>query len=127
MANPRITKKERNLIKGALRRVFSRSELRNKIIADSVILGYTNTDRPKVKTWCRCRICNKPEARSYMAADHISPLIPVDQSFEELSLDTVVDRLWCEENNLQSVCPVCHSKKTKEENALRRKHKKGNK
>lgn len=120
MINPRITKRDRGLIKGALRRVFSRSELRNKII-DSSLIEHNDPTRPRVKRWCLCNVCKKPEAKSYMAVDHIDPLIPLGSSFEEMSLDVVVDRLWCIEYNLQAICSQCHDEKTKLERQARKK------
>lgn len=121
--NPRITKKEHNLIKGALRRVFSRSELRRQVIEESVIQGYSDPSRPRVKTWCRCAACQQPTPKSYVVADHIMPVVPVTVSFESMSLDEVVDRLWCERANLQPICPDCHKVKTKTENKVRRQNK----
>jgi 5-methylcytosine-specific restriction endonuclease McrA len=115
----RISKKERNLIKGAIRRVFSRSELRRKVVDNSIVLCYTNPERPKVKTWCLCAICKQPEAKSYVEVDHIEPVIPLGKSMEDMSLDEVADRIWCEINNLQVVCPACHKEKTKAERKLR--------
>jgi len=122
MNNPRITKKEQGLIKGALRRVFSRSDLRNAVIEASIV-KHNNPDRPKVKTWCLCNVCKKPEAKSYMAVDHIEPLIPVSTSFAEMSLDEFIDRLWCVIDNLQAICPTCHDEKTAIERKARKKKK----
>lgn len=119
MNNPRITKKERGLIKGALRRVFSRSDLRNAVITASLV-EHSDPERPRVKNWCRCNVCKKPEARSYMAVDHLSPLIPIDSSFENMSLDVFIDRLWCDISNLQAICVDCHDKKSKIEAKERR-------
>ena len=121
MNNPRITKRDRGLIKGALRRVFSRSELRNKVITASLV-EHSDPSRPRVKKWGLCAGCNKPEARSYLIVDHISPLIPIGSSFEEMSLDVVVDRLWCVENNLQVLCISCHDEKNKQERKARKKN-----
>lgn len=112
MNNPRITPKELNLIKGALNRVFSRSELRQKIINNAVVPGYLDAKRPRVKTWCKCNVCNKLEARSYVAVDHIKPKIGLHESFSMLSLDEYINRLWCEEENLQPICEECHNKKS---------------
>jgi 5-methylcytosine-specific restriction endonuclease McrA len=114
MNNPRITKKEHGLLKGALRRVFSRSELRNSVVKASLV-EHLDPNRPRVKKWCLCNICRKPEAKSYVVVDHINPVIPVHTSFEAMSLDEVVDRLWCAINNLQVVCSSCHDEKTKQE------------
>lgn len=124
--NQRITKRERALIKGALRRVFSRSELRQKVL-DTADIVHTDLTRPRVKKWSKCPVCLNPIPKYLMAVDHILPLIPTDTTFEEMSIDTVIDRLWCEENNLQPICPDCHDAKTKKEREERKLHKKGKK
>lgn len=117
--NERITPKDRNAIKGALRRVFSRSDLHRKVIEASII-KHSDPSRPRVKSWCKCNVCKKPEAKSYVVVDHIDPLIPVNQAFADMSLDVVVDRLWCEENNLQAICPACHDGKSASERKERK-------
>lgn len=123
MRNPRITPKERGLLKGSIRRVFARSELRQKVL-NSVNIEHHDPKRPRVKKWSRCPICDLPTPRYLMAVDHLDPVIPTNSSFEEMSLDTVVDRMWCVENNLQPICPLCHNKKTSLERVERNKHKK---
>ena len=123
MKNSRITVKERNLLKGAIRRVFSRSEIRRKII-DLSVVQHTDDSRKRVKNWCRCPVCKKFIAKSYMQVDHVIPIIGVDETLDDLSWDTVIDRIWCEENNLMAICVDCHKAKTKEENKQRRKAKK---
>lgn len=121
--NKRITAKERGLLKGSIRRVFARSELRQKII-NSVDITHSDLNRPRVKKWSLCPVCKTPKPKYTMVVDHISPVIPVEMSFEEMSLDDVIDRMWCEENNLQPICEDCHKVKTKLEQAERRKNKK---
>lgn len=120
--NPRITPRERGLIKGALRRSFARSDLRRKVLEASVI-SHIDPTRPRVKTWVKCATCGKPEAKSYCVIDHVEPVIPVDSSFEEMSLDDVVDRMWCDPTNLLPICEACHIIKTKSENRQRREYK----
>jgi len=122
--NKRVTPRERGLLKGAVRRVFSRSELRNKVIQASLV-EHSDPARPRVKKWCLCAVCKKPEAKSYMTVDHIDPVIPLSSSFEEMGLDKTVDRLWCDINNLQAICPLCHDEKTKLERKARKKSKNG--
>ncbi len=126
MKNPRITHKEKGLIKGALRRVFSRSELRRAVI-DASVVQHTDPSRKRVKTWCRCNMCKELHPKSYMECDHITPVVGFGEASVDLDANTLVDRLWCEENNLQAVCDACHDKKSKEENKMRRAAKKGNK
>ena len=124
MNNPRITAREWGLLKGAIRRVFSRSELRRSVIDAAIIPGHIDETRPKVKTWCRCAECGKPEAKSYLQVDHKIPIVPLDKAFADMSLDELVDRVWCDKKNLTALDKLCHSKKTKSENKERRRIKK---
>lgn len=121
--NPRVTPKEKGLIKSALRRVFSRSELRRAVIDASVVM-FSDPTRKRVKKWCRCNICQQLHPYSNMVCDHIAPVVGIDEAAIELSADILVDRLWCEQNNLQAIDEVCHAQKTKEENKARREFKK---
>lgn len=124
MTNPRLTKKERNLIKGAVRRVFGRSDLRRKILEDGIIKGHIDLKRKAVKFWVKCEACGELEAKSNIQIDHLVPVVPTDSSFEDMSLDELVDRMWCVESNLKRTCKPCHVKKTLLENKLRRENKK---
>lgn len=117
--NHRITPKERNLIKGAIRRVFSRSDIRRAVIGSCIVM-HTDTTRPRVKTWCLCPSCKGFIPKSYMQVDHIKPIIGIMETLESLSWDEVVDRLWCEYTNLKAICTDCHLIKTKAENKARR-------
>lgn len=124
MNNPRITIKERNLLKGAIRRVFSRSDLRRAAIEEAIIEGYFDKTRLRVKKWGKCAGCSYPTPKSYLVVDHIEPIIPLDKSLEEMSWDEVINRIWCNGSNLQALCESCHDVKTKEENRKRRIRKK---
>jgi 5-methylcytosine-specific restriction endonuclease McrA len=124
--NPRITKKERGLIKGALRRVFSRSELRREVVAASII-DYRDPNRPRVKKWSQCKLCATKTPTYLIVIDHIDPVVPIEMAFEDMSVDVVIDRIWCEKNNLQFLCETCHNAKSKLENKARREFKKGKK
>lgn len=129
MSNSRITKKDFALIKGALRRVFARSELHRRVIAKTIVEVVDST-RPRVKTWCLCPMCETLTPKSYMVVDHISPVIRITSSLEELRLEDnavqkLTDLIWCEESNLQAICEKsCHKAKSRLENAQRRKNKK---
>ena len=46
------------------------------------------------------------------------------EGIQILSLDEVVDRLWCPREGLQILCEACHSVKSKRENFQRRERKK---
>lgn len=122
MNNPRITAKDRGLIKAAFRRAFSRSALRKQVIEASIV-PHVDLSRPRVKSWGLCQECKTPTPKSYLIVDHIAPVIPLDKSFEEMTLDEVADRMWCWANNLQALCQICHLTKTKEENKIRKSYK----
>lgn len=122
--NPRITPKERGLIKGALRRVFSRSELRKTALAKADAPGVVSMNRPRVKKWSTCPICVKYIPTYLMQVDHVNPIIPLDMSLQEISWDTLIDNIWCNPSNLVAMCKECHLTKTKEEGKIRRANKK---
>lgn len=103
--------------------MFSRSDLRRAALARTVI-EYHNPLRPRVKRWSECSTCETVVPTYLVDIDHISPVIPVLGSFEDMSLDEFVDRLWCDEKNLAGLCETCHDSKTKWENKQRRDNKK---
>lgn len=122
--NSRITPKERNLIKGSIRRVFARSELRRQVIDACMIKGHSDSKRQRVKSWGKCNGCGQPTPKSYLIVDHIVPVISTYSSLEEMTWDEVINNMWCNIGNLQALCEECHKVKTKLENKLRREYKK---
>lgn len=118
MNNPRITNKERGLIKGAIRRVFSRSDIRKKVL-DAATVEYSDANRPRVKKWCRCARCKKIVPKYTCEVDHIDPVVPIGTPLTEMSWDAVVNNCWCEESNLQVLCGPDHDAKSKIERKQR--------
>lgn len=116
--------KERGLIKGAIRRVFSRSELRRKALDAALVKDYNDPSRKRVTRWGRCAECKILTPLYLLEIDHKVPIVPIGSTLEEMNWDDVIDNIWCDERNLQAVCKDCHKAKTKEENAERRKIKK---
>lgn len=120
--NPRITKKEQGLIKGALRRVFARSELRIQVLKTNTVV-HADPDRVRVTRWGWCNECGCIEAAYKLQIDHKDPVIPIDKALDDFTWDEVVDRIWCDKENLIPLCLECHRRKTKVENKERRKYK----
>lgn len=54
-----------------------------------------------------------------MDVDHIDPVIPVEDSGKDKDWNKIINRLFCEEDNMQSVCSKCHLEKTKKERSER--------
>lgn len=115
--------KERNLVKGAIRRVFSRSDLRSAALLKTRI-EHSDPLRPRVTKWNWCTDCGLIEASYLFEIDHEIPIVPIEGSLEEMSWDAVVERVWCDLDNLKPKCTPCHSEKTKAENKERRALKK---
>lgn len=121
----RISVKERNLIKGSLRRLFARSDLRRQAIALTVVPGYVDAARPRVTKWSRCTSCKNMTPTYLMDIDHVIPLVPLESSLEDMTLDELVERLWCPIENLQGLCKKpCHHAKGKIEAKERARHRK---
>lgn len=118
-----MTPKERNLIKGAIRRVFSRSELRRQILRQAII-EHHDPKRKRVKTWVQCAGCKQPEAISNVEVDHIDPVIPLHLQLEDITWDNLIDRIWCAIDNLQVLCTKCHDEKSARERKERNKFRK---
>lgn len=56
--------------------------------------------------------------------DHIDPVVDPNTGFS--GWDTFVNRLFCEEDNLQLLCKSCHDLKSKEEREVAKERKKNN-
>lgn len=122
--NPKLTKKEQGLVKGALRRIFSRSDMRRHAIEMASIPGFKDARKPRVKKWARCQLCFSICPAYLMEVDHIEPVVPVTSSLGKMTVDELVDHIWCGEDNLQVLCLTCHKNKSKIEAGLRRASKK---
>ena len=122
MKNPRITRIEQGLLMGAIRRVFSRSDLRRSIVTNCKI-EYFDENRPRVRNWGICASCKCETPLYKMEVDHIDPVVPVYSSLDEMTWDDTVNRVWCPAENLQSLCLTCHVEKTKAERGVRAKNK----
>lgn len=121
--NQRISARERGLIKGALRRVFSRSDLRRDALSKSII-AHSDPKRPRVTKWSMCPDCKEPSPTYLMQVDHINPVVPLNTTMEEMDWNDLVNNLWCDISNLVAICKPCHKIKTGQERKLRLKYKK---
>jgi len=70
-----------------------------------------------------CASCNQVFPETTCAVDHIQPVVDPYVGFQ--GWDTLIERLFCEVDNLQVLCKPCHDRKTKREKEVdkeRRKH-----
>lgn len=121
-----MTDKEKAFVKGALRRVFSRSELRKQVL-DKSRVNHHDPTRPRVTKWSKCPECKDYVPTYLMEVDHISPVQRITETLADLTIEQLVYRIWCEEDNLVAICKPDHKAKSKAENAERHKYKKSKK
>ena len=66
----------------------------------------------------RCSICEEEFTQKDMQVDHIKPVVDPKKGFT--TWDDFINRLYCEESNLQAICKGCHSAKTRQEKECRK-------
>jgi hypothetical protein len=54
-----------------------------------------------------------------MDVDHIDPVVPVEDSGKDKDWNKVISRLFCDEDNVQSICWLCHKSKSLSESGDR--------
>jgi hypothetical protein len=137
LPTPDIVKKR--MIKGAIRRVFRQSsevrECLNRARVELPPKTLKNGELGK-KNQVRytCAKCKQLFSQKNVQVDHINPVIELHLSEDEVNIDYMATRIWCDIDNLQVLCstkmkmlPIgeksCHSLKTGEENYIRDKWK----
>ena len=99
-------------IASAIRRTFRHSAIYNKAINDSRV-------ETSVGPRYRCQKCKKLNKRKDIHVDHIEPIAALDGS--ALKKETLIDRIWTDK--IQILDKTCHSKKSTNENKIRRANK----
>ena len=103
---------KKNLIKGAIRRLFSRSPLCREILASAV---HKTKKGPRGGKQYVCACCKAAFPATQVQVDHIVPVMRHDETIQDLDYNTVVMRIFCDEENLQVLCKECHRHKTTRE------------
>lgn len=66
---------------------------------------------------------------SRMDVDHIEPVIAVEDSGKDKDWNKIIVRMFCDDDNVQSICSSCHKEKSLSERSgrtlARRENKKG--
>lgn len=62
-----------------------------------------------------------------MDADHIEPVVAVEDSGKDKDWNKIIVRMFCVEDNVQSICSSCHKIKSLAERGDRAKARKENK
>lgn len=118
-----MTKKKRPpynqnaMIRGAIRRTFSRSPIVREVLMDGrrEVPKYnkdgTLAKKPAVQY--QCQVCSSWVSSTMIAVDHVIPVISTEDGFK--GWDIFVERLFCNKDNLQRICDPCHDTKTAKE------------
>lgn len=115
-----MTGDDKRLIKSALRRAFTRSDLHKSIIDSTRTTNYFDNNRPRVKKWSICPFCEHFTPTYKVEIDHINPVIPYNETIDDVSALQLLLRIFTHKSNLQALCEDCHLGKTAAERDFRR-------
>ena len=71
----------------------------------------------------KCSVCNGIFRRTQVEMDHKEPVVPLDTSFQEMSLELYCERLLVPVDGWQCICKECHAIKSGLENSVRAEYK----
>jgi hypothetical protein len=106
------------MIRGAIRRTFSRSpiviEVRNEGRREVPKYNKDGSRSKKDAVQIHCEQCDQYVGSTKIAVDHIEPVISVSEGF--VDWNTFVERIGFDnKDNLQRLCDTCHQSKTNAE------------
>lgn len=99
-----------SFIRSALRRAWTKYPVRYHVL-NAARQPYKGSDK-RTKWMYKCAACNNLFKSTEVNVDHIHPAGTLTKYSD---LPKFVERLFCEEDNLQVLCKDCHDVKTKEE------------
>lgn len=107
----------RSFVTSAIRGAFRRWPPKFKVLKNAQTTKKINKSSGKMAMHYKCAVCKKQFTSTNVQVDHILPVVDPETGF--VDWDTFIDRMFCEEENLQVVCKPCHLKKSKEERKKR--------
>ena len=109
--------KDRGRVLSAIKRSFSRSMT---AIAARNAAKCPRKKGPRGGARYRCKLCGKDYGVTDMNVDHIEPVVPIGTATKDMSWDDIVNRTYCDIENLQFICEKCHKLKSKAEAKARK-------
>lgn len=105
-----------SFIKSSLRAASRRWPPKYETLNDACVGTKTNVKTGRLAKHYRCAICSGEFPAKEVQVDHKEPIIDPTVGF--VDWDLVIDRMFCEKNNLQVLCTdPCHKSKTAAEKA----------
>lgn len=105
-----------SFVKSALRGASRRWPPKYETLNASLVGVRTNIRTGRKAKHFTCARCAGEFVACDVQVDHIKPIIDPEVGFT--SWDDVVNKMFCEKENLQVLCKDCHKKKTAEERLL---------
>lgn len=111
-------------IVSSLKRSFSRSptvrDFLNKYRREEVWLKKDGTKAKKPRVFYPCFQCHKEFNSNSVQVDHVEPVVPLNIPVRHMCFNVLIDRLYCDESNLQILCKEHHKDKSQQENQIRK-------
>lgn len=110
-----------SFIKSALRAASARWPPRYKSLKKASVGKKINWKTGRIAEHYKCNSCMKEFPAKEVQIDHIHPIISPVTGFT--TWDEVIKNMFCEEENLQVLCILCHKEKTTAERRLAKEYK----
>lgn len=101
-----------------LRRLHSRSPTVREVLNESV---HPLIKGPRGGKRYICKSCGQAYGAKDVQVDHIDPVVPLNVHVKDMFYQEIIDRMFCEKENLQVLCKPCHKIKTNKERKERLK------
>ncbi len=116
-----LSPKDTLLVYAALRKAFARSDLHEEVSKEYYV-EHSSPANPRCSNWSWCAACGVVTPRWKTVLDHKEPVCPLTKHKDQMTVDEIIDRMWCDRENLWVLCKEpCHYAKSKQENAIRPK------
>jgi 5-methylcytosine-specific restriction endonuclease McrA len=99
----------KGFITSALRSAMRRWPPKWDALREAFTCTKKNNKTKRLAKHYKCATCKKEYTSTNVQVDHIIPIGSCK------SWDEFIERLFCEKDNLQVLCKLCHKKKTKKE------------
>lgn len=109
----------RSFVTSALRAASRRWPVKYKTLRNAFIGKKVNVKTGKMAMHYKCAKCKKLFVAADVQVDHIAPVVDPKKGF--VSWDEFINRIFCEIENLQTLCKPCHKVKTDKEKEERKR------